>query len=88
MRSLLLAAWHGLPTSGTYDLQPVLWIAFLAALMWGIGIRLRWWSVGPLAVAGTICTTTSNHFGLGLLAIVLALCVPVLLVARRIARQS
>jgi hypothetical protein len=88
MRPLLLAAWRGLPTGGTYDLQPILWIAFLAALMWGLGVRLRWWSLGPIAVGGTLCTTMSNHFGLGFPAIALATCIPLLLVGRRIARQS
>jgi hypothetical protein len=88
MRPLILAAWLGLPTGGTYDLQPVLWIAFLTALTWGLGFRLRWWSVGPIAVGGTVCTTVSNHFGLGFPAIALAVCMPVLLLARRIARRS
>jgi hypothetical protein len=61
---VLVGGPRGLPTAGSFDARPLIWGVFLIVEAWALGLRLRAWSLLPIAMAGLLSTTMSSHYGL------------------------
>ena len=61
---VLVGGPRSLSTPGSFDVGPLIWAAFLFVGAWALGLRLRAWSVLPMAMGGLLSTTMSSHFGL------------------------
>ena len=85
---VLVGGPRGIRTSGSFDLRPLMWAALLFVGAWALGLRVRAWSVLPIAFAGLLSTTMSSHFGLWAPPTVAAVVFLILIRLQRVPRRN
>jgi hypothetical protein len=85
---VLVGGPRSLSTAGSFDVRPLIWGVFLFVEARALGLRLRAWSMLPIAMAGLLSTTMASHFGLWAPPTVAAVVFLILIPLQRVPRRG